>query len=117
MENIGQKKKPCEEKKIFAPKMASENAYKKTWLSLIIYKSRILKFKILQKVLTKKMRNVTFKCSKFSLYLQKRTLKNSQNLKLLDSLRKLRKVHVFCILKTLKVICRSFKENLGHLNV
>ena len=29
MENIGQKKKPCEEKKYFAPKMASENAFKK----------------------------------------------------------------------------------------
>ena len=29
MENIGQKKKPCEEKKIFAPKIASENAIKK----------------------------------------------------------------------------------------
>ena len=29
MENIGQKKKLCEEKKIFAPKMASENAFKK----------------------------------------------------------------------------------------
>ena len=26
MENIGQKEKPCEEKKIFALKMASENA-------------------------------------------------------------------------------------------
>ena len=35
MENIGQKKKPCEEKKIFTPKMASESAFKKTWLSLI----------------------------------------------------------------------------------
>ena len=29
MENIGQKKKPCEEKKIFAPEMASENTFKK----------------------------------------------------------------------------------------
>ena len=29
MKNIGQKKKPCEEKKIFAPKMALENAFKK----------------------------------------------------------------------------------------
>ena len=29
MENIGQKKKPCEEMQIFAPKMASENAFKK----------------------------------------------------------------------------------------
>ena len=29
MENIGQKKKPCEEKKIFAPKMTLENALKK----------------------------------------------------------------------------------------
>ena len=29
MEYIGQKKKLCEEKKIFAPKMASENAFKK----------------------------------------------------------------------------------------
>ena len=29
MENIGQKKKHCEEKKIFAPKMVSENEFKK----------------------------------------------------------------------------------------
>ena len=29
MENIGQKKKTCEEKKFFALKMASENAFKK----------------------------------------------------------------------------------------
>ena len=29
MENIWQTKKPCEEKKIFAPKMASENTFKK----------------------------------------------------------------------------------------
>ena len=29
MENIGQKKKHCEGKKIFAPKMALENAFKK----------------------------------------------------------------------------------------
>ena len=33
MEYIGQKKKPCEENKIFVPKMASENAFKKTWKS------------------------------------------------------------------------------------
>ena len=46
MENIGQKKKPCEEKKIFASKMASENAFKNL---AITYKSRILKFKIQQK--------------------------------------------------------------------
>ena len=46
MENIGQKKKPCEEKKIFVPKMASENALKNV---VITYKSRILKFKIQQK--------------------------------------------------------------------
>ena len=29
MENIGNKKNTCEEKKTFAPKMASENAFKK----------------------------------------------------------------------------------------
>ena len=29
MENIGQKKKPCEEKKNFPPKIASQNAFKK----------------------------------------------------------------------------------------
>ena len=29
MENIGHKKDTCEEKKIFPPKMASENAFKK----------------------------------------------------------------------------------------
>ena len=69
MENIGQKKKPNEEKKI-APKMASENAFKNV---VITYKSRILMFKIQNKCLTKKMRIDMFKCSKFSLYLQKMT--------------------------------------------
>ena len=29
MENIGHKKNTCEEKKIFAPKIISENAFKK----------------------------------------------------------------------------------------
>ena len=29
MENVRHKKNTCEEKKIFAPKMASENAFKK----------------------------------------------------------------------------------------
>ena len=52
MENIRQKKKPCEEKKICAPKMASENAFKKRGFT---YKSRILKFKIQQKVFNKKV--------------------------------------------------------------
>ena len=42
MENIGQKK---------TPKMASENAFKN---AVITYKSRILKFKIQQKVFCKK---------------------------------------------------------------
>ena len=35
MENIGQKKKPCEEKKIFAPKNGFGKCILKTWLSLI----------------------------------------------------------------------------------
>jgi hypothetical protein len=34
MENIRHKKKPCEEKKFFAPKMASENAFKKCGVHL-----------------------------------------------------------------------------------
>ena len=51
MENIGQKKMPCEEKKIFAPKKASENALKNVGIT---YKSGILKFKIQQKVFDKK---------------------------------------------------------------
>ena len=51
MENIGQKKKPCEKKKIFVPKMALENAFKNVGIT---YKSRILKFKIQQKVFNKK---------------------------------------------------------------
>ena len=46
MENTWQKKMPCEEKKVFALKMASENAFKK--------RGRILKFKIKQKVFKKK---------------------------------------------------------------
>ena len=40
--------------------------------------------------------------------------KNMRNPKLLDFLRKL---HVFCILNTLKVIFRWYKENVEHLNV
>ena len=52
MENIWQKKKFCEEKKIFVPNMASENAYFKN--IVITYESRILKFKIQQNVLNKK---------------------------------------------------------------
>ena len=43
--------------------------------------------------------------------------KIAKNLKLLDYLRKLRKLHVFLILNTLKVNCRCYKENLEHLNV
>ena len=34
MENIGQKKKPCQEKKNSPPKMASENAFKKCGVHL-----------------------------------------------------------------------------------
>ena len=46
MKNIGHNKNTCEEKKIFAPKMALENR-------VITYKSQILKFKIQQKVFNK----------------------------------------------------------------
>jgi hypothetical protein len=55
MENMGQKKKPCEEKKKLR-KIHLKNVP-------ITYKSRILKFKIQQKVFNKKMQNDTFKCS------------------------------------------------------
>ena len=48
MENIGQKKKPFEEKKTFAPKMASGNAFEKRGYHLN------LKFNIQQKVINKK---------------------------------------------------------------
>ena len=60
MENFGHKKNTCEEKNIFPPKMALENAKKKS--------NQILKFMIQQKVFNKKMQNDMFKCSKFSLY-------------------------------------------------
>ena len=46
MENKGHKENTCEEKNIFPPKMASENAFKKCGF-------QILKFKIQQKVLNK----------------------------------------------------------------
>ena len=52
MENIGQKKKPCEEKKIFAPKWLRKMNFKNV---VITYKNRILKFKIQQKVFNKKL--------------------------------------------------------------
>ena len=54
MKNIGQKKKLCAEKKIFTPKMATEMYLKN---GVITYKSRILKFKIQQKLSRKKMQN------------------------------------------------------------
>ena len=34
MDALGHKKKPCEEKNIFAPKMASENKFKKRGCNL-----------------------------------------------------------------------------------
>ena len=37
MENIGQKKKTCEKKRIFAPKMAAENAFKKRGKHFLLY--------------------------------------------------------------------------------
>ena len=80
MENIRQKKKPCEEKEIFAPKMAAENAFTKRDYH---FKIRILNFKIQQKV---------------RLNVYKKTLfewKKAKKLKLLDSLRKL---HMFIAL-------------------
>ena len=43
MENIRQKKKPCEEKKIFAPKMASENAFKQGRKRLLDTPKRMIK--------------------------------------------------------------------------
>ena len=42
----------CEEKNIFAPKMVSENAFKK---SAYTYKSQIFNFKIQKKVFHKKV--------------------------------------------------------------
>ena len=71
MKNIGQKKKLCEEKKFRA-----KNGFGKMHLInvVITYNSRILKFKIQQKVFIKKIWNDTFKCSKFSFYLRKTTV-------------------------------------------
>ena len=63
MANIGQKKKPCEEQKIFTPKWLQKMHLENV---VITYKSRMLKFKIQQKLLNnKKMHNDTFKCSLF----------------------------------------------------
>ena len=52
MENIGQKKKPCEEKKIFAPKIGFGKCIQKTWLSLIIVEFQSSRYN--KKCLTKK---------------------------------------------------------------
>ena len=67
MENIGQKKKPCEEKKILRQKWLRKMHLKNL---IITYKSRIVQDTTTTKI-TKKMRNDTFICSKFSLYLRK----------------------------------------------
>ena len=50
MENIGHKKNTCEGKKIFAQKWLRKRHLKNV---VITYKSRILKFKIQQKVFNK----------------------------------------------------------------
>ena len=60
----------------------------------------------------KKMRNGNLEYSQFSLYIYKKHLlceKITNNLKLLDSLGTLRKLHVYCTLNTLKVIFRWYK--------
>ena len=64
MENIGQKKK----KRKFSRQKWLRKMYLKN--VVITYKSRILKFKIQQKVFNKK----DAKCPQFSLYLRKKTL-------------------------------------------
>ena len=66
MKNIGPKKKLCEEKN------RDKNGFGKCGYHL--NNSRFLKVPDTTKsVLQKKMRNDTFKCSKFSLYLRKTT--------------------------------------------
>ena len=84
---------------------------------VITYKSRIFKFKIQKKCFTKKMRNDMIPI--FFIFTKENILteKIAKNLKILDSLRKLRKSFVFCILKTLEMIICCYKENLEHLNV
>ena len=66
------------------------------------------------------MRNGNLEYSQFSLYNYKKHLlseKITNNLKLLDSLGTLRKLHVYCTLNTLKVIFRWYKFSLEHLNL
>ena len=53
MENIRQKKKPWEEKKIFAPQMALKNAFKKRGYHLWKSNFKVQGIKIIQKVLKK----------------------------------------------------------------
>ena len=106
---VGQKKKPCCEINKFSRQKWLRKMHLKNMV--IPYKSWILKFKIQQKV--------KWYVSMFSIYFiftKKHFLseKIAKTPKLLDSLRKL---HVFCILNTLKVICCCFEENFKHLNV
>ena len=68
MENIGQKKKLCE-KKVLRQKWLWKMHLKNV---VITYNSLILRLRYNKKFLTKKMRNETFKCSKFSLYSQQK---------------------------------------------
>ena len=60
MENLGQKKKTCEEKDI------SGKCILKTWRLLIKVKLKSARYS--KKYQTKKMWNNAFKCSKFHLY-------------------------------------------------
>ena len=89
MENIRQKKKPCEEKEIFAPKMAAENAFTKRDYH---FKILILNFKIQQKV---------------RLNVYKKTLfewKKSQKIKIIGFFKKITYVYcTFCYILNFKI--------------
>ena len=74
MENLGHKKNTCEEKNIFPPKWLRKMHLKNVGFTYNI-KVKFQSSRYNKKFLTKKMRNDTFKCSKFSLYQQQITFR------------------------------------------
>ena len=111
MVNLRHKKNTYEEKNIFRQKWLRKMHLKNLGFT---YKSKILKLKIKQKVFYKKMRNDTFKCSKFSLYQLKITFivfKCTKNAIFSKNSR------FFCYFFTQKMVFRKNKENWEQLNV
>ena len=117
MENIWHKKNTSEEKNIFPPKMASENALKHVEFT---YKSQILKFMIQQKVFNKKSWGMIRLNLPNFLYINDNSLLGCLKCKkhaIFSTFPKNPIILGFWLFFHSKRFIRKYKENWEHLNV